>query len=74
MGNTNYALTDIEETKFIQFRDKHIECSNTESLSQLYNVKLVFNISRNSVLPTCLCSVCDEEDLLADRTRYEVNE
>ena len=71
MNNTELVLSSEEAVKFEEFKSVHIECTTNETLATLYNVKLVFNISKNSVLPTCLCSTCGEEALLADRGRYE---
>jgi len=71
MSNLELTLSSKESAKFEKFRTKHAECTTNETLATLYNIKLVFNISKSSVLPTCLCSVCEEEDILADRERYE---
>lgn len=72
MDKDKLILTDAEFESFQKFREEHKDCSSRDgSLISIYNVKLVLNISNNfSVVPTCLCSGCGAEFLLAEPSRY----
>lgn len=72
MNKDQLLLTEEELKKFTEFFNKHSDCSDEEprALINIYNVKLVFNVNENSVIPTCYCSYCGEEDLLADPERF----
>jgi len=65
-------LTELENEKFTAFVNTHKNCAPTVgTLASIYHIKLVFNISDNmSVVPSCLCSRCEAELLLADKLRY----
>lgn len=64
-------LNEEELDKFSLFLEEHDKCSDDLTLISRYNVKLIFNIKGNSIIPTCLCSVCGAEDLIASQERYK---
>lgn len=63
-------LTSEEQDSFNEFLSSHANCGDDESLSNVFNVKLVYNIKYDGTdlhtVVTCLCSACGEEDLVSD--------
>lgn len=75
MKQEDLTLSEVELKKFNDFVQEHLACSTNETLSNVYNIKLVFNIKNGKeVMPTCLCSACGDEDLIAGANRFEVPE
>ena len=67
MKYTNYTLSNTELNKFNNFLEEHSKCNENEpaALSTLYNVKLIYNMGGDSIVVTCLCTICGEEDLIS---------
>jgi len=65
------VLTEYEVEKFKSFYLEHSKCTDNLSLVRAYNIKLIFNIRGTSIIPSCLCTVCGGESLLAEVERYK---